>query len=202
MARAARKTGVELGMHIAGLAWSHPATARLRGGIVAAAGIALIIALATYNAADPSLNAASALSPTNALGAPGATAADVGIQSLGLAAGVGALLMVVFGLGRATTPQPDLTRRKVRLRAAIGLLGVMALAGLLSAPPAPAAWPLAKGLGGFWGDGLLHAIAGLFAYAHIPGGVLIASLLLLAAAGAAQLALETAGWIRPWAVPR
>ena len=184
MARAARKTGVELGMHIAGLAWSHPATARLRGGIVAAAGIALIIALATYNAADPSLNAASALSPTNALGAPGATAADVGIQSLGLAAGVGALLMVVFGLGRATTPQPDLTRRKVRLRAAIGLLGVMALAGLLSAPPAPAAWPLAKGLGGFWGDGLLHAIAGLFAYAHIPGGVLIASLLLLAAAGA------------------
>ncbi|WGU40250.1 DNA translocase FtsK 4TM domain-containing protein [Phenylobacterium sp. NIBR 498073] len=184
MARAARKTGVELGMHIAGLAWSHPATARLRGGIVAAAGIALIIALATYNAADPSLNAASALSPTNALGAPGATAADVGIQSLGLAAGVGALLMVVFGLGRATTPQPDLTRRKVRLRAAIGLLGVMALAGLLSAPPAPAAWPLAKGLGGFWGDGLLHAIAGLFAYAHIPGGVLIASLLLLAAAAA------------------
>ena len=184
MARAARKTGVELGMHIAGLAWSHPATARLRGGIVAAAGIALIIALATYTAADPRLNAASALSPTTALGAPGATAADVGIQSLGLAAGVGALLMVVFGLGRATTPQPDLTRRKVRLRAAIGLLGVMALAGLLSAPPAPAAWPLAKGLGGFWGDGLLHAIAGLFAYAHIPGGVLIASLLLLAAAGA------------------
>ena len=184
MARAARKTGVELGMHIAGLAWSHPATARLRGGMVAAAGIALIIALATYNAADPSLNAASALPPTNALGAPGATAADVGIQSLGLAAGVGALLMVVFGLGRATTPQPDLTRRKVRLRAAIGLLGVMALAGLLSAPPAPAAWPLAKGLGGFWGDGLLHAIAGLFAYAHIPGGVLIASLLLLAAAAA------------------
>ncbi|CAN7153086.1 DNA translocase FtsK 4TM domain-containing protein [Phenylobacterium sp. LjRoot164] len=184
MARAARKTGVELGMHIAGLAWSHPATARLRGGIVAAAGLALIIALATYNAADPSLNAASALSPTNALGAPGATAADVGIQSLGLAAGVGALLMVVFGLGRATTPQPDLTRRKVRLRAAIGLLGVMALAGLLSAPPAPAAWPLAKGLGGFWGDGLLHAIAGLFAYAHIPGGVLIAALLLLAGAAA------------------
>lgn len=184
MARAARKTGVELGMHIAGLAWSHPATARLRGGIVAAAGIAFAIALATYNAADPSLNAASALGPSNALGAPGATAADIGIQSMGLAAGMGALLMVVFGLGRATTPQPDLTRRKVRLRAAVGLLGVMALAGLLSAPPAPAAWPLAKGLGGFWGDGLLHAIAGIFAYAHIPGSVLFAALLLLAAAAA------------------
>uniref|UniRef100_UPI0035B2FBB4 DNA translocase FtsK 4TM domain-containing protein n=1 Tax=Phenylobacterium sp. TaxID=1871053 RepID=UPI0035B2FBB4 len=152
MARAARKTGIELGLHIAGLAWGHPATARLRGGIIAAVGLALIVALATYNAADPSLNAASALAPSNALGAPGATAADAGMQSLGLAAGVAALLMVVFGLGRVTTPQPDETRAKVRLRAAIGTLGVLALAGLLAAPPAPAAWPLAKGLGGFWGD--------------------------------------------------
>ena len=58
MARAARKTGIELGLHIAGLAWGHPATARLRGGIIAAAGLALIVALATYNAADPSLNVA------------------------------------------------------------------------------------------------------------------------------------------------
>ena len=74
MARAARKTGFELGLHIAGLAWAHPATARLRGGVVAAAGLALIVALATYNAADPSLNAASALAPSNVLGAPGATA--------------------------------------------------------------------------------------------------------------------------------
>lgn len=184
MARAARKTGVELGMHIAGLAWSHPATARLRGGVIAAAGIAFVVALATYNAADPSLNAASAVAPSNALGAPGATAADVGIQSLGLAAGVAALLMVVFGLGRATTPQPDATRQKVRLRAAVGALGVLALAGLLAAPPAPASWPLAKGLGGFWGDGLLHTISSVFHYAHIPGGVFIASLLLLVGAGA------------------
>ncbi|MET3526650.1 FtsK/SpoIIIE family DNA translocase [Phenylobacterium koreense] len=184
MARAARKTGLELGLHVAGLAWSHPAVARLRGGILAAAGIALAVALATYNAADPSLNAASTIAPTNALGAPGATVADIGIQSLGVAAGIGALLMVVFGLGRATTPQPDQTRGKVRLRAAIGALGVLALAGLLAAPPAPAAWPLAKGLGGFWGDGLLHGISGLLGYAHIPGATLIAALLLLAAAGA------------------
>jgi len=185
MARAARKTGVELGLHVAGLAWAHPAMARLRGGILAAAGIALAVALATYNAADPSLNAASALAPTNALGEPGATAADIGVQSLGLAAGAAALLMVVFGLGRATTPQPDVTRKKVRLRAAIGALGVLALAGLLALPPAPAAWPLAKGLGGFWGDGLLNGVAGLLAYAHVPGAKLLTGLLLLAAAAAA-----------------
>ena len=38
MARAARKTGLELGLHIAGLAWTNPTTARLRGGVIAASG--------------------------------------------------------------------------------------------------------------------------------------------------------------------
>ena len=68
MARVARKTGWALGAQIAGLAWRHPRTARLRGGVVATLGAALAVSLATYNSADPSLNAASAFRPTNALG--------------------------------------------------------------------------------------------------------------------------------------
>ncbi|MDO8913281.1 MAG: DNA translocase FtsK 4TM domain-containing protein [Phenylobacterium sp.] len=184
MARVARKTGLELGLHIAGLAWTHPTTARLRGGVIAASGAAFAVALATYNAADPSLNAASPFAAANALGGPGATAADIGIQSLGLAAGVAALLMVLFGLYRAVSARPDETRGQVRLRAAIGTLGLLALAGLLAAPPAPAAWPLAKGLGGFWGDGVLHGLASVLAFARLPGATLIAALLLAAAAAA------------------
>src|SRR3990167_9777505 len=172
MARMARKTGLELGLHIAGLAWTHPTTARLRGGLIAAAGVAFAVALVTYHAADPSLNAASALPPLNALGGPGATAADAGMQSLGLAAGVAALLMVLFGLYRAASPHPDQTRAQVRLRALIGTLGLLARPGLRAAPPAPAAWPLAKGLGGFWGDGLLHGVAGVLAFARLPAATL------------------------------
>ena len=57
MARAARKTGGELVLHIARLTWNHPATARLRGGVTAAFGVALAAAFATYNAADPRLAA-------------------------------------------------------------------------------------------------------------------------------------------------
>jgi DNA segregation ATPase FtsK/SpoIIIE, S-DNA-T family len=178
MARAARKTGMELVWHIAGLAWAHPSAARLRGGVVAAFGVALAVAFATYNAADPSLNAATGGATENALGAPGAVLADIGVQSLGLAAGVAALLMVVLGLSRAAAASPDASRLPLRLRAVAGLGGVIALAGVLAAPTPPAAWPLARGLGGFWGDGLLHAFAGVFAFAHLPGPAVFAALFL------------------------
>ena len=86
MARAARKTGMALVWHIAGLAWAHPGAARLRGGVAAAFGVVLAVACATFDASDPSFNASTGLVATNALGAPGAVLADLGVQSLGLAA--------------------------------------------------------------------------------------------------------------------
>ena len=168
MARTARKTGMALVWHIAGLAWSHPGTARLRGGVMAAAGAALAVAFVTYNAADPSLNAASPAAPTNALGAPGATLADLGVQSLGLACGFLALTVVVLGLCRAAASEPAASRGALRLRGVVGLLGVLAVAAALAWPAPPATWPLAKGLGGLWGDTLLSGLSNLLAYAHLP----------------------------------
>jgi S-DNA-T family DNA segregation ATPase FtsK/SpoIIIE len=175
MARTARKTGMALVAHIAGLAWSHPGTARLRGGCVAAAGAALAAAFATYNAADPSLNAATGLAPANALGGVGALVADIGVQSLGLACGALALTIVVLGLCRAAAPEPDVSRGQLRLRAVAGIAGALALAAVLAWPAPPAAWPLAKGLGGFWGEALLGGAANLIAYAHLPLGRPIAA---------------------------
>jgi DNA segregation ATPase FtsK/SpoIIIE, S-DNA-T family len=183
MARVARKTGGELVLHIARLTWSHPATARLRGGVTAAFGVALATAFATYNAADPSLNAAGPAMPSNALGGAGAVMADAGVQSLGVAAGLAALLIVTCGLSRVADPEPDLSRGRLRLRAALGTLGLLMLAGALAWAPTPAAWPLAKGLGGFWGDALLGGLAGLIEYARLPSGTLIAGIA-LAVAGA------------------
>jgi len=179
MARAARKTGLELVWHIAGLAWAHPSAARLRGGATAALGVALAVAFATYNAADPSLNSASIAAPSNALGGAGALLADLGVQSLGLAAGVAALVMVVLGLSRAAATDPDACRRHLRLRAAAGLGGVICLGAVLAAPTPPVAWPLARGLGGFWGDQVLHALGGVLAFAHLPFANVLAALILL-----------------------
>ena len=176
MARAARKTGGELVLHIARLTWNHPATARLRGGVTAAFGVALATAFATYNAADPSLNAAGPAQPLNALGGGGAVLADIGVQSLGVAAGLAALLLVTCGLARVADPEPDLSRGRLRLRAALGTLGFLMLAGALAWAPTPAAWPLAKGLGGFWGDILLHGFASLIEYARLPAGEAIAAI--------------------------
>ncbi len=168
MARAARKTGMALAWHIARLTWTHPGAARLRGGVTAAAGAGLAVALATYNAADPSLNAAGPAAATNALGAAGATLADLGVQSLGLASGLLALSAVILGLCRVAAAEPATSRGHLRLRALVGAAGVLALAGALAWPAPPSAWPLARGLGGFWGDALLTGLANLLSYAHLP----------------------------------
>jgi S-DNA-T family DNA segregation ATPase FtsK/SpoIIIE len=155
--------------------WDNPVSARLRGGLVAAFGLVLIAAFASYRAADPSWNTAAAGPAHNLLGPTGAKLADAGIQSLGLAAWVAAALMVVSGLGRVSQRDPATTRARMRLRASVGALGVLALAGLMALPPAPAVWPLARGLGGIWGDEVLHGLAQLFAYAGIPFGLPIAA---------------------------
>ncbi len=185
MARAARRTTAELFWDAIRYGWAQPWSARFRGGLVTVVGAGLLLAVATYNAADPSLNAATGQSPTNALGGAGAAVADIMIQSLGLSGWGASLLMLVFGVTRVSQADPAAERRDLRQRAGIGTLGLLALAGLLAAPAPPAAWPLEKGLGGFWGDGMLHLIAAIFDFARVPGARLIAAILLAIGAAVA-----------------
>src|SRR5688572_20589917 len=145
MARAARRSSVELVWDAIRYGWAQPWSARFRGGVVCVVGAGLLLAVATYNATDPSLNAATGLAATNALGGPGAALADIVMQSLGLGGWVAALLMLVFGMTRVSQADPASHRRDLRIRALVGLLGLLALAGVLAAPPYPAVWQLARG---------------------------------------------------------
>jgi len=180
MAKAARRSGAELLLEAAVIAWGLPGTARFRGGLTAAAGAGLAVVLATYNAADPSLNAASGGQATNALGGAGALIADLAMQSLGLGAWLTAVMMTAFGMTRVLDPEPDRGRAVLRRRALVGALGVLLMSAALAAPPAPAAWPLALGLGGLWGQGLFGLVRDLLGFVHLPAAALFSGLLLAA----------------------
>ena len=170
MARAARKRGLDRGLEIAGAVWAHTLAARARGALAAAAGVGLAIALATWNVADPSLNTSTAVAPRNLLGPTGATLADLLFQGLGLAGAFSALLLLVLGISRLAGPPPEAGRTTLRLRALAGSVGMIGLAALLAWAPTPATWPLARGLGGLAGDGLLNLGGGALAEFNVPFG--------------------------------
>jgi DNA segregation ATPase FtsK/SpoIIIE, S-DNA-T family len=140
----------------------------------AAAGFAL--ALASWSVDDPSFNHAASGPVHNLLGAPGAVAADLIMQSLGLSSIAflaapslwGWRLMIVRRLERART------------RLMLWLAGGLCSAGLASLFPVTTRWPLPTGLGGVVGDAILLVPRRLFAD-HGAGMLLFAAIL---AAGA------------------
>jgi DNA segregation ATPase FtsK/SpoIIIE, S-DNA-T family len=178
MAAAVRKSASQIVLGTMRDAWRHAASARFRGGLTAAVGGALAIALASWRASDPSLDAAGAEAPGNLLGAAGADIADLLMQSLGLTAWLVAALMLALGISRAATPTPDLTRTSLRWRAMAGTAGLLLLAGGLGAVSPPAIWPLAAGMGGLVGDLEANGLAGLAAAINAPVAATIADAVL------------------------
>ncbi len=167
-ARAPARRGSARVMAGLGAGWRSALALRLRGALGAVFGAVMIASFATYRAADPSLNVASGEAPRNAMGGFGAILADMGLQTFGLTAWVGALMMIIWGFNRAGAADPRLNRGELRVRAAAGALGMLLLAGVLAMPQPPADWPLARGLGGVFGDALLEGLANIFALARLP----------------------------------
>ena len=159
--------------------WDAPFMVRFRGVLQALLATMLIIALVSWNPADPSLNAASSSAPTNWLGLNGALFADLFMQSLGLAAWPAAALTVAFGLAAAIGDAIQQRLKPTPLKALAASGGVLGLSAALSALAAPTAWPLAAGLGGLWGDGVIGLIDAGFRALHVPGGSIIGGLLFL-----------------------
>jgi S-DNA-T family DNA segregation ATPase FtsK/SpoIIIE len=121
-----------------------------------AAGLGL--ALATWSVSDPSLTHATKGPVRNLLGAPGAIAADLLMQLIGLAA-IALLLPVAIWGWRLISSRPI---DRERWRVLFWVLGVFLVAAFASALPASPRWPLPTGLGGVLGDSLLKLPAYVF----------------------------------------
>ncbi|CAN7326333.1 DNA translocase FtsK 4TM domain-containing protein [Brevundimonas sp. LjRoot202] len=157
--------------------WAAPFAVRVRGVLQAVLAALLLTALISWNPADPSLNAASSAPPTNWLGLNGAMFADLFMQSLGLAAWPAALLLIAFGLAGAIGDAMQQRLKPTTPKALSATAGVLALSAALSALAAPAAWPLATGLGGLWGDALVGLVRMAFAALRLPGAPIGAGVL-------------------------
>jgi S-DNA-T family DNA segregation ATPase FtsK/SpoIIIE len=159
--------------------WGAPITVKFRGVLQALLATLLVVALISWNPADPSLNAASGAAPTNWLGLNGALFADLFMQSLGLAAWPCALLLIAFGLAAAIGDAIQQRLKPTPLKALSATCGVLALSAALSALAAPAAWPLAAGLGGLWGDAIVGLVRWMCDGLRLPGAPIIAGVLFL-----------------------
>ncbi|MBV1697644.1 MAG: DNA translocase FtsK 4TM domain-containing protein [Hyphomicrobiales bacterium] len=122
-------------------------------------GIALIsfamlaaLALATWSVNDPSLSHATDAPVHNLLGRPGAAAADLLMQLVGL--GSLALILPVGIWGYRLLGHRPL--RRERLRLVLWLLGAVLAAAFASSLPRGTHWPLPSGLGGVVGDAMLR----------------------------------------------
>jgi S-DNA-T family DNA segregation ATPase FtsK/SpoIIIE len=158
-------------------------------------GIALIslammaaLALATWSVQDPSLSHATDAPVHNLLGMPGAIAADLMMQLLGL--GALALLLPIAVWGYRLLGHRRLSHE--RLRVLLWLLGAVLTAAFASCLPKSPRWPLPSGLGGVVGDAVLRLpvfvlhtpLAGM---SRLVAALVLASAALFAFAGAAGM---------------
>ncbi|HXW25748.1 MAG TPA: DNA translocase FtsK 4TM domain-containing protein [Xanthobacteraceae bacterium] len=154
------------------------------GFALIALALALAAALASWSVQDPSLSHATSAPVRNLLGVPGAIAADLLMQLVGVASLAFVLPIAVWGW-RLVTHRP-LDRERLRL--ILWTAGALATAAFASCLPTSAAWPLPTGLGGVIGDALLRLPAWLFG-APLSGAIRIALALALGVGALAALGL-------------
>jgi S-DNA-T family DNA segregation ATPase FtsK/SpoIIIE len=171
--------------------------ARARRRVTELCGIVLIslammaaLALASWSVADPSLSHATDAPVRNWMGWPGAVAADLMMQLLGLGALALILPVAIWGyrlLGhRAMGREP--------LRVMLWPVGAVLAAALASCLPRSTHWPLPCGLGGVIGDAILRLPVLLF---HVPlrgGNSVIAGVVFGVAAAIAIAAASGLPW--------
>ena len=180
--------------------------AELGGLALGLIGLAILVALASYDPRDPSLNTATARQASNLAGPAGAVLADMLLQGFGFAAGLPGVAMLAWAWRVAS--RRGLGSFAARIAAAAGALPVLA------ARPEPATasssafarWPTWAGPGGAVGRALSQitldagrGVMGPFGVALVSVlGVVLALVLTLLAIGLSAGEWRIAGRAATW----
>jgi len=167
--------------------------AELGGVALGLCGVALLVALASYNPRDPSLNTAASVRVTNLVGPAGAVLSDLLLQGFGLAGALPGLAMLAWawriasrrGVGRASVRIGATLLALPVLGAALGTLPMSAgMAGpwMVGVGGSGVAWPTSAGLGGAAGRVLGLSVLGAARGAFGPVGTALVWVVGLAAA--------------------
>jgi DNA segregation ATPase FtsK/SpoIIIE, S-DNA-T family len=174
------RTGTLAILPIGAIDYLKKRAAELSGLVLFSAGLALFLALASFDPSDPSLNHATAAPPANLLGWPGADTADLLLHGFGLAAFVPVLGL--FGWAwRAIGKRP--MRRLVLQSLALSLAMILLSLAMAALPPVPG-WPIAAGSGGAIGSLLSAWIADATLHPPLLGHSSVAVLACVAGMGA------------------
>ncbi len=120
-------------------------SAELGGLLLGLLGLAILVALASYDPRDPSLNTATSRHVGNIAGPGGAVVADILLQGFGLAGVLPGLAMLAWCW--RITSDGGVGSMAVRLASLLGAMPL--LAAVLGTVPTPhAGWPVVAGMGG------------------------------------------------------
>lgn len=128
------------------------------GSSLAISAVFLLLSIATYNQADPSLNRAAANSVANLGGYAGAVASDIMLQFLGLAS----LFVVFVPLAWSVKLLRGGSISFLQLRLSLLLVTLVLASCLLAMVEPPMSWPIKGGLGGSIGMALHDSMFALF----------------------------------------
>ena len=140
--------------------------------VIGGIGAIFIAVILTYSPLDPTGDTAGLSGEMhNFLGAPGAGLANVLLQFLGWAALPLGLLMMFAAARAVLKPRHNITRWDTFRRTSLLIFTAIFLSMFLAAFPIPQSWPMATGLGGYFGDSLFLGLKSVFLSLKINSSV-------------------------------
>ncbi|MGB0907159.1 MAG: DNA translocase FtsK 4TM domain-containing protein [Maricaulaceae bacterium] len=153
----------------------NPGQRALAATLIGLLGFFILFSVLSFSPFDTTGDTAGLGKVTNKMGRPGARAANILLQFIGMGSVILGGLIFISGLKRIFKAPQIRTGWETTGRIIIILGAVLFGAATFSAFPIPQSWPMATGLGGWLGDGLYLNFKAALDYFNLPiSGLLVA----------------------------